>query len=1598
MIGGLKLPTPYLSRLKLEKELEKKAKTLRVKKEKCEKLFSEIEDKMGFIGDFEDVEDFKKVIKEAREVYEIKDFDKALEKLEDLDKKIGDRIEDIFIKEKEKIEKAINMLEDVDLTKIKVDLKEAEEKIKEDPKGSFDILTSIEKRIGDEISDEVSRKKTEIIENTSKIGGIKGIEERIKEIEELEGINALIEIQKIEEEVKNNVKEKIDEYLKKSKNLIEIAVSAHFNLPYDKSVEDRIWELFKSKNYSAAIKNAEEYYNNIKKSFEIFFRKLFDISQRIIEEGKGMDIDVSSSLENIKDAEKYYNEGDFEKAVDTIREVTENAEKLKFQKVIDLIKKAREELLEAKSGGVDISEYLKKIDGARNFLKIGRYKKAYDIVLDTMNMMERRKNLYSQLKQEIKSIKELIEDLRKEEIILEGVDERIKIIEEEVEKNAEEAESMMDDLKDSIKMGLREIAQGLYDDIMGSLGKMEEEKVNVEDIKMEIENIKTLLNNENYKDAITSLREVEVSVFNRANEFMDGQLKKMKKYKDERIERGIDEIKKSLNSGDIGASFDKFKELKEIAFEIEGKKYVERISNIKDQIEYVRKAGGNVTEVISYIERAETFLKKKDIVMVEEYIKKAEDAFESLQSLIAKEIFDSAKTMAATAKKTGVNIAGAGIMNLLKIAKESIEKEDYKKAIEYSQQARKSAKELRDRAEKAYSQLVNAAKRVAKLKEMGADVSSIAKLLVDAKHNFERNAFDKAEELSIKCIKESEKIENKAKIEYLRREIDNLGKVLRELGLNQEFKSISKDFYDRYEELRHENLPEIGERTMETLREQVETILTDYIGKIETDLYDAKEKGYNIAINPEDLENAKDLFIKRRYIDSLTLLKKLEKEIGKVYERNEKIKELKERIKKTLDAAMSLGIDISPYKDRVNNLATISDVEKVEEEGNRIVKEVEKSINKKVRTLIQTVERELDKLRRKGEDITAAENILNKAKASLNEKRYADAVSRTIASMGEIEKYEMQKNTAYGILKRIEVKIKAMKNILPRNVTKEYEYAKKLFLKGLYEQSIERSMSVSDKISNIERIIEHIKERNKQIREIVMKVHRLGMDVKNVLKLFNEAKEEFTKLNYEKSLKIVDQCHTEAKLLLIDAINKYKGVYSRMLTLIKRLNLESEFRDEISEIDSLFEKGEFESIKVKLSELKKELDKRLEIVSEDIMKEFKEKKKIFSTLRIDVGMDLENVEKKMREIKAKDYSRFFEYSYTINEKLEKYMPVVIKKKMDNFKEKLERYENYGVNVDEYHSKLSEILSMMEEKEYNEIFKMLEDVDNNFEKYINEYVKTLIERMKKRVSEYSEEKATEFGERMEKMRNVGNYIEAIRIYEEANNFAARYKVFLEDFGKKVEEVKDRLRFGLSLGLKLGDQIAKLKDIEEVATRDMDKARLELENLKSEINARIDSLSPEIEIEFEIGKKMDGKYGGKLKVINKGNVDAQNIKIEIRGALKSEKPINILKVDKNSEESQDILLLKDKGDKVKISATYSRFDGKEYSITKEVKVEIKEKGYHIEKAKEKVKCTLCRGTILPGMDVLICDNCGATYHVPCAKRLGKCKKCGQKFEFD
>ncbi len=61
------------------------------------------------------------------------------------------------------------------------------------------------------------------------------------------------------------------------------------------------------------------------------------------------------------------------------------------------------------------------------------------------------------------------------------------------------------------------------------------------------------------------------------------------------------------------------------------------------------------------------------------------------------------------------------------------------------------------------------------------------------------------------------------------------------------------------------------------------------------------------------------------------------------------------------------------------------------------------------------------------------------------------------------------------------------------------------------------------------------------------------------------------------------------------------------------------------------------------------------------------------------------------------------------------------------------------------------------------------------------------------------------------------------------------------------------------------------------------------------------------------------------------------------------------------------------------------------------EVNLEGYSIIQATGLEHCALCRGKIFKGKEMVVCSECGATYHRPCAERLSKCKMCGNPFFF-
>jgi len=300
-------------------------------------------------------------------------------------------------------------------------------------------------------------------------------------------------------------------------------------------------------------------------------------------------------------------------------------------------------------------------------------------------------------------------------------------------------------------------------------------------------------------------------------------------------------------------------------------------------------------------------------------------------------------------------------------------------------------------------------------------------------------------------------------------------------------------------------------------------------------------------------------------------------------------------------------------------------------------------------------------------------------------------------------------------------------------------------------------------------------------------------------------------------------------------------------------------------------------------------------------------------------------------------------------------------------------------------------------DYNSAMKEFAELEKNFETYIKEYTKDKAARAKEIVMKYSKKNAEEYEKKILENMEKGKYDEAIKIYEDAIKYVSEYRNRVTEFNKKAMELKELIKSAISLGLNMEPYIKRLKEALS-SPEDLSEGIEAMKNIENEIWKEIEKLKPKLVVAIDSTQRVNDKYLAKIRVRNEGNTDARNVVLTLTGSLKSESDITIMKIAKDSEEIVESFLVEGEGDKINGKIRYERFDGKKYEEEFEIEYKVSKKGFHIEKNKEKVKCTLCRGTILPGMDIVICDTCGAIYHVPCAKRAGKCLKCGTPFNFE
>ncbi len=330
-----------------------------------------------------------------------------------------------------------------------------------------------------------------------------------------------------------------------------------------------------------------------------------------------------------------------------------------------------------------------------------------------------------------------------------------------------------------------------------------------------------------------------------------------------------------------------------------------------------------------------------------------------------------------------------------------------------------------------------------------------------------------------------------------------------------------------------------------------------------------------------------------------------------------------------------------------------------------------------------------------------------------------------------------------------------------------------------------------------------------------------------------------------------------------------------------------------------------------------------------------------------------------------------------------------RKERDDFLAEFERSKERVIGV--MKSSAIKVMEFLEQQDYSvpvakgkiersenfeELFGMVERVFNHFSMFISKK----IEDLRKKYPDYMEKHEHD--------------VEKILVDASINpvDSISRYKLFLERLKREIGEKEARM---LEINKKLNEYYSLFKKY-NIPFQEWYPSKVdEGETIVSFLGHLFGGLNPEITVELvHVDVDEDLTCHILLSVKNTGTYEAKNISIEVYGVFKSQEKIESMKEGK--EIKLDIVGKIDNPDEnINVDVFFEGVDGE--MITKSFVFEVNVKGYTVAYATGTEHCALCRGKIFKGDEMVVCSECGATYHKKCAERLRKCKICGNVFVF-
>ncbi len=665
------------------------------------------------------------------------------------------------------------------------------------------------------------------------------------------------------------------------------------------------------------------------------------------------------------------------------------------------------------------------------------------------------------------------------------------------------------------------------------------------------------------------------------------------------------------------------------------KEALDNLEKAEELLDDSKELGADVEGAEELIDEAREHFEEKEL---EKTIEKVEKGLEIIREANSKRVTDLMKGTEELHEMIAEEDRYKESLELLDQAKEAMEDDDFKGAMEKAKESLDLA--LLEIQEKLTDEFATLDSMVISLEDKGEDPEEIETKVQEARDAMEQDDFQTAVSLVNEC-KELLHKDLKALVEEEINKVKKQEEMIREGGgTTVDIEEMISKARNRIKDGHFESAVEFVDDAKNELNEAMEAVVEKVEGDIEGSLNEAKEIECDISKIDEMRERLVDLKYEGKYSEAYEHIQKI----------IDKLEELKfQRVLKTIAESRDhfikgkeIGIDISEPMGLLNKART-----SLKEGDHKGALDWANAGRQKVRELVEEHERiemriaEAKRVKQDlvdiGIELTEATSIISASEEALGKKDYGAAEEK----LEEFDGY-IDKNAYEEIMKLVE-DLEVKLNIAEDMDLDVAEYTESLEVAIANTKSAEYAKAGKITLDTLEELNDLIEEaldkRIKNMRELVQKTQQEMTEeedleeLEKVEGLVEEVESAFDESDYRKAHDCLKNVSSEIKRWRVgEAEERYTRV-KELVGLVKELEIENidedAYEERLEKVTEAFDDDDYTNV-VKLSdEMLDSLNKEFESTAEEVFS----RAKMEAVKAKKAGVDIEDLRSRLIDCK-----------------------------------------------------------------------------------------------------------------------------------------------------------------------------------------------------------------------------------------------------------------------------------------------------------------------------------------------------------------------------